>query len=141
MLIVNAVIRIPLEEFEFTYSRSSGPGGQNVNKVNTKATLRWQVVASPSLPESVRVRFLEQIGRRLTAEGDLIVTSQRFRDQARNVDDCLEKLKTMLLAAAVKPTPRRPSKPTRASRERRHEQKRVRSQRKQHRRRPSGDES
>lgn len=140
MLVVNTAIHIPLEEFEFTYSRSSGPGGQNVNKVNTKATLRWPAATSPSLPEAVKDRFLRKFASRLTLSGELLLTSQRFRDQSRNVDDCLEKLKEMILSAATKPTPRRPTKPSRGSRERRHEQKRVRSQRKQQRRPPRGEE-
>ncbi|HQU47046.1 MAG TPA: peptide chain release factor-like protein, partial [Pirellulales bacterium] len=68
-LTVHNRIRIPLEEFEFTYARSSGPGGQNVNKVNSKALLRWPVRTSPSLPEAVRERFVGRYGNRITVEG------------------------------------------------------------------------
>ena len=85
MLVVNSQVRIPLAEFEFTFARSSGPGGQNVNKVNSKAVLRWGVRHSPALPEAVRQRFLQKYAARLTNEGDLLVTSQRYRDAPRNV--------------------------------------------------------
>ncbi|MCX7425792.1 MAG: alternative ribosome rescue aminoacyl-tRNA hydrolase ArfB [Planctomycetia bacterium] len=130
MLTVNPRLKIPLSEFTFTFARSSGPGGQNVNKVNTKAQLRWPVVRSPSLPEVVRRRFLAKHRRRVTSEGDLLITSQRFRDAGRNVADCLEKLREMLTQAAETPKPRKPTKPTRASIRRRLEDKRKLSQKK-----------
>lgn len=133
-LSVNSRLRIPLSEFEFTYARSSGPGGQNVNKVNSKALLRWPVRTSPSMPEPVRQRFLSRYGNRITAEGELLISSQRFRDQARNVDDCLERLREMLLHAATPPTRRKRTKPTRASIQRRLENKRHKSAKKQGRR-------
>jgi ribosome-associated protein len=133
MLIVTPHLRIPLREFVFTYARSGGPGGQNVNKVNSKAVLRW-TAASPSLPEDIRRRFLARYGRRLTAEGDLLITSQRYRDASRNAADCLEKLRQMLFAASVVPKTRRPTKPSRSSQRRRLETKRRKSGRKQSRR-------
>ena len=133
-LSVNSRLRIPLSEFEFTYARSSGPGGQNVNKVNSKALLRWPVRTSTSLPEPVRQRLLSRYGNRITAEGDLLISSQRFRDQARNVDDCLERLREMLILAATPPTRRKRTKPTRASIKRRLENKRHKSEKKQGRR-------
>jgi ribosome-associated protein len=137
MLIISAELRIPLREFQFTFARSSGPGGQNVNKVSSKATLRWPVVRSPSLPEPVRARLLRRLGGRVTVGGDVLVTSQRFRDAGRNVADCLEKLRAMVAAAAQPVRPRRPTRPTRGSAERRLASKRQRSQAKQ-RRRPGG---
>jgi ribosome-associated protein len=139
LLTVHPRVRIPLEEFQFTFARSGGPGGQNVNKVNSKAILRWGVLASPSLPPEVRQRFLEQFGRRVTREGELVIASQRFRDQARNIDDCLEKLRGMLLAVAVAPRTRRATKPTRGSREERLKSKRVQSKRKTDRRQQAWD--
>jgi len=134
MLIVNTRLQVPLREFHFTFARSSGPGGQNVNKVNTKATLRWNVVASGSLSEAVRRRFLDRFARRVTESGEVIVTSQRFRDQGRNVADCLAKLRDMLAEVAAAPRPRKRTKPSRASRERRLKDKRLRSRQKSDRR-------
>ena len=134
MLIITPNLQIPLREFHFTFARSSGPGGQNVNKDNTKALLRWPVVTSLSLPEAVRSRLLARHRRRLTAEGDLLISSQRFRDAGRNAADCLEKLRRMVLEVALPPKPRRPSKPTGAALRRRLDQKRKHAEKKRRRR-------
>ena len=109
---------VPADKLQFTFTTSSGAGGQNVNKVNTKATLKWDVVASPSLPEDVRRRFLQKYSRRISKVGTLVLVSQRFRDQGRNVADCLEKLRHLLAEVAVAPTPRKKTKPSRAARQR-----------------------
>ncbi len=140
MLVVNTEIQVRLREFRFSFSRSSGAGGQNVNKVNTKATLRWDVTHSPSLPEDVRARFLDRYKRRITTRGDLVLTSQRFRDRGRNVADCLEKLRGMLTAVARPPRPRKATKPTRASVERRLSSKHRTRLKKQRRQRPLGED-
>jgi ribosome-associated protein len=134
MLVVNSRISIPMSEFQFSFARSSGPGGQNVNKVNSKAMLRWRVLESGSLPGDVRDRLLTRYSTRITGEGDLIVSSQRFRDQGRNISDCLEKLREMLAAIAAPPKRRRPTKPSRAAAARRIETKQKRSRQKQMRR-------
>ncbi len=139
MLIVNAEIQVRLREFRFSFSRSSGAGGQNVNKLNTKATLRWDVGHSPSLPKAVRERFIERYKRRITTSGDLVLTSQRFRDQGRNVADCLEKLRAMLAEVARPPRPRKHTRPTRSSVERRHSTKRRTKVKKQRRQHPAGN--
>jgi ribosome-associated protein len=139
MLEINAQLRIPDGELQWTFVRSGGPGGQNVNKVASKAVLRWNLVNSPSLPEDIKARFRAQQRNRTTAEGDVIVSSQRFRDQERNKEDCLEKLRHMILQATVIPKPRKPSKPGRAARERRLQVKRHRSSIKKNRR-PSLEE-
>jgi ribosome-associated protein len=139
MLVITPHVKIPLEEFQFTFSRSSGPGGQNVNKVNTKAQLRWCVVSSPSLSEPVRARLLQGQRRRLTADGDLLITSQRFRDAPRNREDCLEKLRQILLAAVKPPRVRKPTRPTRGSIRRRIRAKQQRSLKKQDRRTTSDE--
>ena len=134
MLTVNNKISIPLSEFNFTYSRSPGPGGQNVNKVNTKVALRWNVSKSKSLPESVRTRMLSKYARRISKTGEIIVTSHRFRDQGRNVADSLSKLREMVLSVATAPKPRKKTRPSKAAKKRRVENKRRTSQRKQSRR-------
>lgn len=138
MLTITPHLQIPLREFQFTFARSSGPGGQNVNKVSSKATLRWAVLRSPSLPAPVRQRLLEKIGSRLTGEGELLITSQRFRDAGRNVADCLEKLRILVAGAAVPARPRKPTRPTRGAVRRRLEAKRQRAQTKKHRGRAGG---
>jgi ribosome-associated protein len=140
MLTITSNIEIPDSEFEWTFARSSGPGGQNVNKVNSKAVLRWSPVTSSSLPSDVRERFVSRYASRLTVAGELILTSQRSRDQNRNVEDCLERLKEMLLAVTRKPITRRATKPTRGSHKRRLEGKRLQSGKKQNRRPPSRDD-
>ena len=129
MLRVNAQIQIPLAEFHISYARSSGPGGQNVNKVNSKAMLRWPLGRSASLPEDVRQRLLARYHRRVTVEGDLVVSGQRYRDAGRNAGDCLEKLRQMLLEVAQPPKPRKPTRPTRGSVRRRLDDKRRSSKR------------
>jgi ribosome-associated protein len=137
VLEVNEQIRVPDEEFAWSFARSGGPGGQNVNKVASKAELRWDLAASPSVPEGVKARLRTLQRRRVTKEGVFVVTSQRFRDQEKNKHDCLEKLAEMLREAAVVPKVRRPSKPTRGARERRLQAKRQRADVKRGRRSPA----
>jgi ribosome-associated protein len=122
--------KIPDHEIELTYVRSSGPGGQNVNKVNSKCQLRWNAVESPSLPSFLRERILEGLRSRLTRHGDLILTSDLHRDQARNREDCLSKLRALLLEVAETPRVRKESQPTRASERRRESGKRKQSEKK-----------
>jgi ribosome-associated protein len=132
-------LQIPDAELHWSFVRAGGPGGQNVNKVASKAVLRWNVVRSPSLPAGVRERFLAQQGGRLTSAGDLLLTSQRFRDQERNRQDCLDKLRELVRRALVPPRPRRPTRPTRGSREARLRAKRRRSGVKASRRAPADE--
>src|SRR6187455_772316 len=103
MLHVHSRLQLPLAEFEFTYARSSGPGGQNVNKVNSKAILRWNPTTSPSLADDVRGRFLSRFASKLTTGGEIVIHSEQYRDQRKNVDDALEKLRVMLLEVARPP--------------------------------------
>jgi ribosome-associated protein len=138
-LFVTPQLRVPFGEFSFTFARSGGPGGQNVNKVNSKAVLRWRVLESPSLDERVRARFVEQNRHRVTEAGDFILTSQRFRDQPKNIADCHEKLRELLARAAAQPKRRKPTRPTAGSRRRRLSDKRLRSAAKHLRRRPADD--
>ena len=124
-------MRIFPEDIEYTFSKSSGPGGQNVNKVNSKATLRWSGVSR--LHEDVRKRLYEKFGNRITSEGHLLITSDRFRDQRRNSEDCLEKLKAMLSEVLYPPKLRKATKPTRGSQRRRIEGKARLSEKKRQR--------
>lgn len=140
MLVVDERIKVALTELRFTFTRSRGPGGQNVNKVSTRVLLHWCVTDTTSLPRDVRARFLERYRRRITRDGDVVVTSQRFRDRGRNVADCLSKLRTMILSVAEPPKERRATKPTKASREKRLEEKKARAARKRTRRRPADDD-
>jgi ribosome-associated protein len=139
MLEINDQIRIPDAEFEWSFVRSGGPGGQNVNKVASKAVLRWNLAASPSVPDEVKARLRTQQRRRITGEGELVLNSQRYRDQGRNVEDCLDKLRAMVLQAAVVPRARKATRPSRGAREARLKQKRLRSRTKSGRRLPLED--
>lgn len=127
MLQVNSTIAIPDDEFDWSYARSGGPGGQNVNKVSSKAVLRWSVANSRSLPSHVKHRLVALNRRRVTTEGDLVIMSQQYRDQERNRQDCLEKLAAMIREAATIPKARRATKPTRGSQVRRLAAKKRRS--------------
>jgi ribosome-associated protein len=139
MLVISDTVEIPDEEFEISFARSGGPGGQNVNKVNSKAILRWNVTTSSSIPFGARNRFLAKFANRLTTDGSILVTSQKTRDQGQNVEDCREKLKEMILQVLTPPTVRRETKPTMASVKRRTESKRLKSAKKQNRRLPKSD--
>ncbi len=127
-------ILVPESELRFAFSRSAGPGGQNVNKVETKAELRWDVGATNALDAGQRDRLRVRAGRRVNAAGELILVSQRFRDRGRNTADCVAKLRALLAEIAEPPRPRRPTRPTRAAVERRLRAKRVRGAAKRRRR-------
>lgn len=140
MLTISPRIQISMDEFEFTSARSGGPGGQNVNKVSSKAQLRWPVARTQSLPPDVLGRFLNKYASRLTADGDLIITSQKYRDLPRNKEDCLQKLKELITSVVSPPKRRRPTKPTAASVKKRMESKRHKSAKKKQRRPPAADD-
>jgi ribosome-associated protein len=129
---VTAVIRITPRiaiderEIDESFIRASGPGGQNVNKLSTAVQLRFDVRASPSLPDDVRARLERLAGSRLTRDGVLVLTAQSHRTQGRNREEALERLVELIRQASIRPIKRRPTRPTKASRERRIEGKKRR---------------
>jgi ribosome-associated protein len=127
-------IEIGADELNETFVRAPGPGGQNVNKLATAVQLRFDVARSPSLPEDVRARLVRLAGRRLSAEGVLVIDAHRHRTQNRNREDARTRLLELLRAACVAPKLRRSTKPTAGSRERRLHEKRARAEVKRGRR-------
>jgi len=128
MIQITRNIAIDESEIQEEFIRSSGPGGQNVNKVATAVQLRFDVVNSPSLPDDVRQRLISLAHGRITEDGVLIINAQRFRTQRRNRQDAMERLVELVRKAAQKPKIRRKTKPTLASKIRRLETKQHRSE-------------
>lgn len=132
----NGAVVIPADAIEWQFVRSSGPGGQHVNRTSSKAILRFDARHSPHLSEAVRGRLLEREKARLTRDGALVISSQRHRDQPQNVADCLTKLSAIIERALVPPKPRRKTKKPRSAVAKRIEGKRRRSETKRLRGRP-----
>jgi ribosome-associated protein len=127
MIRINDDIAIGEDEIEESFVRSSGPGGQNVNKLSSAVQLRFDVRHSPNLAPDVRARLERLAGSRLTREGVLIISAQRHRTQERNRQDARDRLIELIRRAAIAPIPRRATKPTAGSRERRLQTKKRRS--------------
>jgi len=138
-IIVDDFLTIPAGELELQVARASGAGGQNVNKVNSKAVIRWSPTLSPSLPTSVKHRFLARFASQINNAGEIVIASERHRDLPRNCDDCLDKIREMILAVRKAPKVRRATKPTKASKAKRVDTKRKQSKRLANRR-WSGDD-
>lgn len=138
-LVVDQRLTIPGSDLTWTASRSSGPGGQNVNKVATKVTLRFDLRGTNALSQAQKSRLRKLAGRRMDAEGALLVTAQAERSQKQNLARARDGLRRLILKALPTPKRRVATKPTRAAQRRRLEQKRQRSQRKKSRARVSND--
>jgi ribosome-associated protein len=132
-LFINSRLTIPANELEFLHARSSGPGGQNVNKVNTKVTLRWSPSKCDRFPDAWRDRFVTRYGNRINRDGQIVLHSEKYRDRPRNIEGARLKLAEMLRETQSAPKKRRPTKPTRGSQRRRMDNKTKQSQKKQNR--------
>jgi ribosome-associated protein len=133
MIPITEDLAIPDEEVSFVTSRSGGPGGQNVNKLETRVTLRFDLAGSPSLPEEQKARLRERLATRITKDGVLQVTSQRHRTQAANREAAVERFAELLRENLREEPPRKKTRPSRAAKARRLEEKRRQSQRKRER--------
>ncbi len=127
MIPITPTIAIDEKEIQEEFVRASGPGGQNVNKVATAVQLRFDARHSPSLPEGARARLIRLAGRRVNADGVLLIEAKRFRTQEQNRADARMRLIALIHEAAIKPKARRQTQPTRAAKARRLESKQRRS--------------
>ena len=133
MIEITQTIKIRESELHFDFIRASGPGGQNVNKVATAVQLRFDVRAS-SLPEDVKNRLIRLVGRRATSEGIILIEAKQFRTQEQNREEALQRFVELARKAAVKPKPRKKTRPTKAAKEERLMKKKRRGEIKRNRR-------
>ena len=126
MLEINADITIKSAEIRFDFVRSSGPGGQNVNKVASAAQLRFDIGNSTSIPDEIKQRLIKLAGKRVNSEAVLLIDARTSRSQSQNRAEALERLKSLILKALHKPKPRRKTRPTAASKEKRLRSKKMR---------------
>ncbi len=126
MLEINSEITIKSSELHFDFVRSSGPGGQNVNKVASAVQLRFDLRNSTSIPEEIKPKLIKLAGKRVTSDGILVLDARTSRSQSQNREEALARLRSLILKALHKPKPRRKTKPTRASIEKRLKNKKAR---------------
>ena len=131
MLVITPDVSIPDEEFEWKFIRSSGPGGQNVNKVASAVQLRFLLPRNTSLPTAARNRLRRMAGQKLIDDGSILISARSERSQEQNRRDALERLAELIRAALIEPKVRKKTRPTRASKERRIESKKRRGTTKQ----------
>jgi ribosome-associated protein len=122
-VIINPSVTLPGKDLSWTAVRASGPGGQNVNKVSSKIELRFDLAATSALDPATKARLRAAAASRIDAEGKLLITSQASRDQRQNLEDARDKLRSLVLAALVRPKKRRPTKPSRGATQRRLDEK------------------
>ena len=126
MLEINSDITIKTAEIRFDFVRSSGPGGQNVNKVASAVQLRFDIRNSTSIPDEIKPRLIKLAGKRVNSEAVLLIDARTSRSQSQNRAEALERLKSLILKALHKPKPRRKTRPTAASKEKRLRSKKMR---------------
>lgn len=131
---INDRLAIPAGELHYTFARSSGPGGQHVNKANTKVVLRWNVAGSRALNCEIRGRFLERYRARISNRGDVIIACDQHREQGANRRACQDRLRQMVQSVARRPKKRQRTKPPRSAVEKRLREKRAVADKKQRRR-------
>lgn len=139
-LYINPRLTIPDKDLSISAVRSSGPGGQNVNKVNSKVTIRWSPGGCVEMPEDWRKRLMARYANRINREGELVLHSDKYRDQGRNIADVRQRLVDMLLDCQAAPRRRKLTSPTLGSQRRRLEHKKQQSQKKQNRRKPRSED-
>lgn len=133
-------IEVPRSEATIEYSRASGPGGQHVNKTETRVTVRFDFEGTRSIPDADKERMKEKLATKLTKLGELLVSCDAYRDRARNLETAFERLEATLARAYERPKPRKKTKPSRGSKERRLDEKKRTSSRKQTRKSPRGED-
>jgi ribosome-associated protein len=140
MIEITPDVYLDENELHYEFMRASGPGGQNVNKVATAVQLRFDVQGSPSLPEAVKPRLAKLAGKRMKADGSLLIEAKRYRTQEQNRQDAEQRLIKLIQRALEKPKPRKHTRPSAAAREKRLAEKKRRSDLKRSRKGPSLDE-